>query len=116
MFQVNTPGYESCDMKKRGWVILNDDRVPHWKRVATAWGLQASPPVEAHPNCDHVCSKHRAYLGLGFPLKRGVLTRKPDTAILELQCISCHQSEQLTFATPEMQMAINNDHTVTAGM
>jgi hypothetical protein len=117
MFQVNTPGYEPCDMEKRGSVVLNDDHKPHWKSVATAWGLQASPPVEAHPNCDRVCSKHRAYLGVGFPLKKGVLTRKPDTAILELECVACHQQAQyLTFATPEMQMAINEDNSVTAGI
>jgi hypothetical protein len=113
MFQVNTPGYEPCDLAKAGSQILD----PQWKRVATAWGLQASTPIEAHPNCDRVCQRHRNLLGLGFKLKQGQLTRLPDPAILELECVACNRiRKKLKFASPEMQVAINEDHSTTAGI
>jgi hypothetical protein len=113
MFQLNTPGYVPCDMARKGAMTLDDD----WKKVAAAWAQQASPPVEAHPNCDRICVFHRQLLGVGYGLKKGVLTRKPDTAILELECVVCHQPKKtLTFATTEMQVAINEDQSVTAGI
>ena len=113
MFQLNTRGYVPCYMDAKGWVVLDE----HWKSVATTWGLQASTPVEAHPNCPRICVHHRTLLGVGYTMKKGVLSRKPDKAILVLKCVVCEQSDtKLSFATAEMQMAINEDHSTAEGI
>jgi hypothetical protein len=96
MFQLNTPGYVPCDVNKKGWMVLDE----HWKSVATACGLRASTPVEAHPNCARICMHRKNLLGVGCSLKKGVLSRKPDKAILELECVVCQRPhKKLSFAT-----------------
>jgi hypothetical protein len=113
MFQLNGRGYVPCDMQKSGATTLDDE----WRAVAAAWALQTPTPIDAHPNCHRVCCKHRRWLGLGFKRNKGVLSRLPDSEILVLMCVACRTvQKKLSFATEEMQRAINKDHGVATGL
>ena len=94
----------SWTLTGRGWLLHGASRHLHLLRHILTVIVSA-------------CQRHRNLLGLGFKLKKGQLTRLPDPAILELECIACHQiHKKMRFASSEMQVAINEDHSTTAGI
>jgi hypothetical protein len=55
-------------------------------------------------------------LGLAYQ-KSKVLGKLPDGDILVLKCVACHAGQKKqSFANYEMPRAINEDHSITAGL